>query len=220
MPRQTQALRPPDGEVANYRNFPRRTFRAGARWYRQHVDRPSADRGVWWYSSYLPGSEGLGRFDLVHPEGTCYLANTDGGAINELVGPETARRGWVDADLLSGRVVSTVALPHEVRAADATSARAALFRMTNELASTEDYSLSQSWAAMLRAAGFGAVLAPLRFTPGRARNLALFGAAGSPAPLPPGDRSPAPARQVAERHGIVVVDPPHSTDVVMASPPG
>lgn len=218
MARKDLALRPPDDEVVNYRSFPRRTFRAGATWFRQHLDRPGPDRGAWWFASREAGAEGAGRFDLVHPEGTCYLANTPQAALNELVGPETARRGWVDADLLAGRLISRLELPEDVRSADTTKARAALFRVTNEMGTTEDYATTQAWASVLRAAGFGAVLALLRFTPGRARSLALFGPAGAPVPVPPGDPAPTPVRAVAERYRITVVDAPRSTDVRIVAP--
>lgn len=219
MPRKEQALRPPEEPAASYRGFPRRTFRAGAGWFRQHLERPGPDRGAWWFASREEGHEGAGRFDLVHPDGTCYLANTPLAALNELVGPETARRGWVDAALLAGRVISRLELPDDVRAADTTKARAALFRVTNELGTTEDYDTTQAWAAVWRAAGFGAVLAVLRFTPGRARSLALFGQAGAPAPPPPGDPEPTPVRAVAEQHRIRVVDAPTRAGVEVVPPP-
>jgi hypothetical protein len=206
--RKDLALRPPDEAKLNFARFPRKTLRAGSEWFRQHQDRSTPDRGAWHFASYPAGGEGDGRFDLTGPGGTCYLASTVLGAVNELVGPECADRGWVDADLVSGRILSTLYLPKDVKAADTTSARAAQFRATNELSTTERYDLTQAWADTLNRNGFGGVYAVLRFTPGPTRGLALFGDAGAPNPPLPGDPNPAPVREVVEGLGIEVVDPP------------
>lgn len=217
MSRRDLALRPPDEANLAFARFPRKTLRAGSKWFRQHRDRPTPDRGAWYFASYPAGSEGDGRFDLPDPDGTCYLASTVQGALNELVGPECADRGWVDADLLSGRVLSTLHPPKDVKAADTTSVRAAQFRATNELATTERYKLTQAWADTLNRAGFDGVYAVLRFTPGPTRGLALFGDAGAADPPPPGDPDPVPVRKVVEALGIQVVDPPSYSAVTIVT---
>lgn len=218
MGRNSLGLRAPDEAAFDFKRFPRKTLRAGSEWFRQHQERPTADRGAWYFAPYPPGDEGGGRFDLPHPDGTCYLASTELGAVNELVGPECADRGWVDGDLVAGRVVSRLRLPDDVKAADTTSARAAQFRATNELPATERYDITQAWADTLHRAGFGGVYALLRFTSGPTRGMALFGPAGTPNPAMPGDPAPVPVRQVLERLGIEVVEPPSFGSITIISP--
>lgn len=217
MARRDRALQAPTEEVG-LEAFPRRTLRAGSAWFRQHRDRPGPDRGAWFFASRPVGEEGGGRFDLATPEGTCYLASTQRAAVNELVGPECAVRGWVDADLLAGRVVSRLSLPADVVAANTTAARAADLRVTNEIATTERYDITQAWAEALRAAGFGGILALLRFTPGPARMLAVFGPEGRPEPGRRGDPRPHAVRALVEGWGIEVVEPPAYGDVVIVAP--
>ena len=216
--RRSQALRAPDETAFDFGAFPRRAVRAGTRWFRQHRDRGGADRGAWFFAGHPAGVEGLGRFDLLTPRGTCYLASTERGAVNELIGPEAAGRGWVDADLVAGHVVSTLRLPVEVRTANVAAERAAQFRVTRELVTTGDYGLTQKWAEVLHAAGFGGVMSELRFTPGTTRGLALFGDEGRPHPSLPGDPDPRPVRPLVEGYGIDVVDPPALASVIVVTP--
>jgi len=217
--REDQALQAPDETAHDFTRFPRKTLRAGTHWYRQHQDRrTSPDRGIWYFASHPDGVESDGRFDLAAPNGTCYLATSEVGAVNELIGPDHTERGWVDADLLDGRALSKVALPADVKAADTTAERASAFRLTNELPATERYDITQAWAQVLHDAGFAGVYAVLRFTPGTTRGLALFGDAGPPTPVPPGDPSPTSVREVVERLGIDVVDRPAFTAVSIVHP--
>lgn len=217
-PRNSLALRTPDEASLDFTRFPRKTLRSGSEWYRQHADLSTSDRGAWWFASCPVGGTGKGRFDLPEPDGTCYLATTELGAVNELIGPDCADRGWVDADLVDGRVLSRLRLPRDVKAADTTSDRATQFRATNELPVTERYDLTQEWASTFREAGFGGVYASLRFTPGASRGLALFGAAGVPSPELPGDSDPTPVRQFVEGLGVEVIDPPRYSAVTVIAP--
>jgi len=115
-------------------------------------------------------------------------------------------------------VLSKLRLQGDVKAANTTSERASAFRVTNELTTTECYDITQAWAATFDRAGFRGVYAVLRFTPGPTRGLALFDAAGAPKPTPPGDPHPVPVRQVVERYGIDVMDPPSYSAVTIVSP--
>lgn len=219
MPRREQALHAPDLSANDFTTFPRKTHRAGSTWYRQHNDRPAdTDRGAWYFAYHAPGGVGEGRFDLTEPDGTCYLATTRAGAANECIGPEYADRGWVDADLVNGRVLSTLPLPHDVRAADMTSPRATPFRVTNEVHSTSDYATTQAWAQTLREAGYGGVHYQLRFSPGPARGLAIFGTGGAPTPKPAGDPDPVDLREFVEDLDIEVIDPPPFSAVRIVAP--
>ena len=207
MARRDPAQQPPD-ESVDHAGFPHRTVTARLRWWRHHLLRPDApDRGAWWFAS------GGGRFDLPEPDGTCYLASTPEAAVMELVGWSHARHGWVPADLLEGRVVSRLHLPGSVRAADLTDERARTWRVTNELTATAAYAVAQAWARVLRRDGFGAVLATLRFSPGEARGLAVFGTAGAPDPPWLGDDAPVEVRELVDRLGVRVVGPPRLGDV-------
>lgn len=218
MSRNSLGLRAPDEAGLDFKRFPRKTLRADSEWFRQHQERATPDGGAWYFASYPPGDEGGGRFDLPQPDGTCYLASTELGAVNELVGPDCADRGWVDGDLVAGRVMSRLRLPDDVKAADTTSARAAQFRATNELPATESYEITQAWADTLHRAGFGGLYALLRFTPGPTRGMALFGPAGTPNLAMPGDPAPVPVRHVLEGLGIEVVDPPSYGAITIVSP--
>lgn len=219
MGRREQALRAPDEKAHDFKRFPKKTHRAGTILWRQHNDRPGeADRGAWYFASHADGDVGEGRFDLTVPDGTCYLATTARGAVNECIGPEYFNRGWVDADLVNGRILSALPLPTDVSSANMTSARAADFRVTNEVHSTGDYATTQAWAQMLRAAGHGGVHYELRFSTGTARGLALFGTAGAPTPKPAGDADPADLRTVVEGFGIEVIDPPAVSSVRIVTP--
>lgn len=210
--RRDPAQQPPD-ESVDHAAFPRRTLTARRRWWRNHTLRAdSPDGGAWWFSS------GSGRFDLPEPEGTCYLASTPEAAVMELVGWSHARHGWVPADLLEERVVSTLHLPASVRAADCAGEGARQWRVTNELTSTSAYDVAQAWARVFRRDGFGGVLGALRFSPGEARGLALFGTAGAPDPAWDGDDEPVAVGDLAAGMGIEVVAPPGIADVEIVRP--
>lgn len=217
--RQKTALRPPATSELDFTKFPPARVRAGVYWWRQHRDRPgAADRGAWFFASYDPGSLGAGRFDLLKPQGSCYLAKTAHGAMNECLGPDVAERGWVDADLLEGRVMSRLPLPEPVLAANLTSARATRFRVTSEINTVDDYALTQQWATALAAVGFTAIRYWLRFSTDATHGLALFSEAGAPETPPPGDPAPRPLRELVAEAGIEVEEPP-SFDAVRITTP-
>jgi len=178
------------------------------------------DRGAWFFSSSPAGdpAPGSGRFDLPEPEGTCHLASTPAAAVREVAGPDVVRRGWIEGDLLEGRVVSTLTLSHPVRAADVSARRATDYRISSELTTTGRYEITQAWARALRDAGFDALRHQLRFTPGSDRGLALFGTAGRPDPGWPGGPDPASAAEWAESLGLDVVTAPSSAAVEIVPP--
>lgn len=215
MTRRVLALRRPATSEVDLAGFPSRSFDRGSWWYRQHEDRAAADRGVWYFSSRPDGGVSDGRFDLLFPLGTCYLSSTVRGAINERIGLEYTARGWVDADLVAGRVVSRLALPNDAKAADTTAEEATRFRATNEIATTDDYEVTQAWADALAGSGFDGVFTLLRFTPGDTRGLAVFGGAGVPGPTPAGDRDAMTVRAIVEAYGIEVIEAPSSHEVTI-----
>ncbi|MFT4010629.1 MAG: hypothetical protein QM655_11380, partial [Nocardioidaceae bacterium] len=90
-----------------------------------------------------------------------------------------------------------------IRAADTMSKDARAFRVTSELATTPAYGISQAWADVFDASGFGGVVCRLRFSPDETVGLALFGAAGRPEPGLPSDRRPPSLLECAREMGIV-----------------
>lgn len=205
--RQQVAQQPPRPD-ADYRDFPHRVVRAGTSWYRQHA----ADLGPWWFSS-----SGVGRFDLVPPNGTCYLADTAVATVRERVGPDLAAGGAIAASLLAGRRVSALVLPMDVPAANLDSNHAAdRYAVTGELATMIPYEVPRAWARALHDAGLAGITSRLRFSPGRSRGLALFGAAGEHHEWP-ADDEPTEAIAVARRMGLFVLEPPDDEQVRIVS---
>lgn len=211
MPRDRIALRPPD-PTQDFGGFPSHRFTPAAGWFRQHrLRRDESDRGGWFFASRDPVAEPVGRFDLLAPDGTCYLASTSGAAVRELIGPDQVRQGWVNRDLFDGRVVSHLQLPAQIQAAAVSAAGAASWRITAELTSTGDYALSQAWAQAFRDAGFGGVYGALRF--GLDPGLAMFGPGGRPDPPWAGDTGPPRwAEDAAYSLDVRIVDVPVSLD--------
>lgn len=164
---------------ADLRRFPRRTLRAGTVLHR------AARHAPWWFCS-----DGQCRFDLIAPDGTCYLAHDEVGALLELVGPELAG-GAVSEEFLAERRLYALTLDADVVVADTTSRRAAGFGVTNELATMADYHVPQAWAKALHQHHFAGVAYRLRFDPGAAvGGIARFGAGGQHDVAPDGHAGP------------------------------
>ena len=206
--RQQMAQRPPD-ESRVYAAFPARRLRRGSRWHRQHL----RTDGAWWF-----GSSGQGRFDLPQPRGTCYLASSAAGAIRERIGPDLLAHGKVPASVLTGRVVSALHLHQPVRAADLDHDAAAAHLVTRELPVMTPYDVPQAWARVLHRDGFDAVVAGLRFSPGKCTGLALFGEAGQQEW--PADDAPRDAGALAATLRIRLINPPTAAQVTIERPGG
>ena len=200
--------RPPDD--ADLRDFPCRTLSAGDVWWRQH----RASAGPWWFSS-----DGSGRFDIEPPNGACYLASSASAAIRERVGPDMIARGVIPASLLTGRVISRLRLPEQVRAANLDAAAAAKLGVSRELAVMVPYTIPRAWAAALAATRFDGIVANLRFSPGRSVGLALFGKAGERTAWPGDDDKPTRATIVAARMHLTLIEAPSLSELTIATPP-
>lgn len=208
-PRQQTFQRGPV-EGTDYRRFPVRTVRAGARWFRQHRQ----GNGPWWFAA-----SGTGRFDLPEPLGTCYLAGTPQAAVRELVGPDLAATGRVADSVLARRVVSSLPVRETVKAANVSSARASEhFGVTAELAVMPDYRVPQLWARALHAADFRGIVFRLRCSAGAQWGLAVFGATG-PRPSWAGDPQPIPVTELAAGMGLRVLRPPALSNITMSTVP-
>ncbi len=175
MSRQRVAVgRPQDVDVL--RAFPRRTVARNRNLYR--VCR--IEHGPWWFDSSMAG-----RFDLPHPDGTCYLAFDDIGALREAVGPGVTG-GLVSEEWARARVVRRLKPPSTLRVADLTGAEAARFGVTLEINTVIPYTLPQARATRLHQAGHGGVRYRLRHLPDGRPGLALFGPSGERKRWPPG----------------------------------
>ncbi|WP_197021555.1 RES family NAD+ phosphorylase [Cellulomonas sp. HZM] len=187
--------------------FPRKNLPAGRRWYRQH-----GPAGPWFFDSSTQG-----RFNLDSPRGTLYLASTPEGAARERIGFDLAATGWVPAGLVRDRVMSVLDLSVTCTVAYLTAGSALEWGVvSNELATTDDYALTRSWACAFDAAGFDGLWGRLRFSAGRGRALALFGDEGTrPWPVDPHPRT---LRDVVELDMLMhVVDAPSSTSLTILS---
>lgn len=210
MTRQRPSLRAP---LANedVRRFPAYVL-APAR----YVFRVVRDRhGPWWFSSALHG-----RFDLPAPEGTCYVASDDLGALLEIVGPDLLPGGCAPASLLAGRHLRRLGVPRTMRLADALASRAAQW-VTAEIATITPYTVPQAWARTFRRGRWSGVRYAIRHSPSRTRaSYALFGPAGERRRWPRGRRIPVSADhrdRLRTTCGITLFDRPSEEALVFAS---
>lgn len=199
---------PPDPD-ADLRRFPRRTLRTGTVLHRV------AKHAPWWFCS-----DRRCRFDLDAPDGTCYLAHDETGALLELIGPELAG-GVVSEEFLAARRIHRLTSDADVVLADTASRRAAGFGVTNELSTMVDYAIPQAWAGALHAHHYGGIAYKLRFDPGvSAGGVALFGTRGQhdrPADVgTPIDE--AVLERLRTECGVVVAPRPRLDQLVVAEP--
>jgi hypothetical protein len=166
----------------------------------------------WWF-----GNDGGGRFDLVAPRGTCYLALDPLSALRERLGPVLGASQLVPASLLESVVVSRLRIVAGCELADIRDRRAATFGVTRELESMVPYAVPQAWARAFDTAGHGGVRYGPRFTPGDSSAIALFDDEGGKSW--PADPDPVLAQQVPgapkamptpRRADLTVVRPPRT----------
>jgi hypothetical protein len=178
---------------------------------------------VWWYAS-RPGANapGGGRFDLVLPEGTCYLAAALEGALLE----KTLRRPKriVPLDRLVELFHAEVRVTARVPLADLAAEAATGYGLNAEIHTTLDYRTPNAWARALRRAGARGLRYLLRADNALEHaGVALFGRAGRHRRAPAGMRTAvAPldveaAVTLLEERGVRVV--PIPPDVPTVAPP-
>lgn len=139
----------------------------------------------WWFASTAPGTEDEvvgGRFDLVAPMGTCYLATTRVGAALEALQDllvclpleELEARRMADIHVAQGAPV----------AADLTAQTlTGTVGMTASVWAGGERALTQRWAAGFRRDGWWALHAGLQHDPsGGLRGVAVFDHAGAHSP--------------------------------------
>ncbi|MCH9736517.1 MAG: RES family NAD+ phosphorylase [Actinomycetia bacterium] len=165
--RQQTALGPPPGDLSS---FPKWRLQPGDSMLRAH----SVGRAPWWFSSGLSG-----RFDLVSPYGTCYLAVDVTTALRERFGHSLVEQGVVAFESAARTRVSRLRVPAGQWLGNSCHEGAARFGVTRELGTCADYQLPQSWAAALHRSGLSGIRYQTRFTTGpRPNAAAVFGDAG------------------------------------------
>lgn len=178
----------------------------------------------WWFASRpTTAPDQGGRFDLVSPEGTCYLATLPQGAALEAF--QDFGRGVLPESELRARRLARVAVPGGApEAADLVAPKARGAGVTAALWAGQDRALTQSWADALRRAGWQALWYGLQHDPaGQLRGVALFDFEGEHAPY--GDETwkhtilrldddPAVVRAL-EEYGIEVIADPEPEVVAL-----
>jgi hypothetical protein len=171
----TVDLRPPPEDLSEFPAQP--AGRAARTLYRIFFNRDrhtGALNSPWRFTSVPPGTS---RFDLPEPNGTCYWSDHRYGAFIEVF--RGAR--MIDRQDVTRRRLFT-AVPPELHLADTTAAGSYRFGITAELSTVVGYALPQAWADVLHRAGFAGLIGLCRHDPTqRARNVAVFGPAGTPA---------------------------------------
>jgi hypothetical protein len=206
--RQRSALGKPPADLST---FPRSRVLRRDLLYRAH----SVSKSPWWFSSDLSG-----RFDLLLPNGTCYLATDVLSALRERFGHDLVRQGVVTFKAAAGTLVSTLQVPSTRYLAKTCSPDAANFGMTREIGTCPSYKLPQAWAqAFFNGGKHSGIRYQSRFSTGAASNaVALFDVAGQQGW--PADPHPLQGVQACTAGGIKVVHPPTGRQVRIVQPPG
>lgn len=170
--------------------------------------------GPWWFGSTLNG-----RFDLPAPNGTCYLASDDLGAILETLGPQLLPGGLAHESLLHGRQLRGLRAPHRHRVANCLAQQASKW-VTAEISTLTPYSVPQAWAKAFYRTGFSGVrYAPRHSTSRRTYSMAIFGPAGERREWAGGRTLPLGApqlRRLHERCGITIFTTPFADELLFA----
>lgn len=204
--RQRTALRPPPKDIVR---FPKWRLRPTHDLLRAH----GVGLSPWWFSSDLSG-----RFDLVPPNGTCYLATDLETALRERFGHALVNQGVVTFEAAARTHVSRLRVPAGRWLANTCHDGAAHFGMTRELGTCADYRLPQAWAAAFHGSGLSGTRYQTRFTTGpRPNAVALFGEAGQQEW--PVDDAPLAGVDACGDVGITVVHLPSRRQLRIQPPP-
>ena len=201
------AIQPPDVPLAR---FPATKAGAVQPFYRS----TAVGRTPWWF-----GSEGTQRFDLLAPNGTCYLATDLETAIRERGRETLMATGKLTRAFVESMQVYELHLPSPAKLANTTAKRAVNFKANRELSVVTDYSITCAWAAAFHQAGFNGIAYASRFTSGQRWNaVALFGPAGDAAWPHQGAKTGRDAVNAAGMSRMVLA-PPHSGQAKILPPP-
>jgi hypothetical protein len=206
--RQRPALGLPPPDVSR---FPRSRLLPSVPLHRAHT----AGKSPWWFSFDLSG-----RFDLIQPNGTCYLATDVATALRERFGHDLVRQGVVTFQAAARTHVSRLQVPSGRWLANTCSPAAANFGMTREIGTCPSYDIPQAWAAAFFGGGkHSGIRYQTRFSTGATPNAAaLFDASGKHEW--PADPHPVHGVQACTGVGITVAHRPTSRQVRTVQPPG
>lgn len=145
--------------------------------FRVHQERPDEDRGCWWFAGTEECAVPGGRFDLLLPRGTLYLAETPLAAALEFCGRYLAHGLPIPVTAVAGRIVSQVhgKLTH---LGDLTHKEAPKVGVTREIYSLGNYEITTSWAIGLAHLKYRGLEYYPRFSTDNAAAYAVFGQAG------------------------------------------
>jgi hypothetical protein len=153
-----------------------------------------AGRSPWWFASLPAGDHdpgAYGRFDLLAPWGSCYLARTPVAAVLEVF--QDFGAGLLPEAELAARRIARVKVPAGAPVAANLAAPSARARgVTAALWAGADRRLTQAWAWALSRGGWRAIQHGIQHDPtGRLRAITLFDEAGDHPPYNDPDRWPA-----------------------------
>jgi hypothetical protein len=153
--------------------------------WRRRLPDGSARASAWWFASRPDEAEAGGRFDLLAPDGTCYLATSLVGAVLEAL---QAYLGNLPQAELDVRAAVEVEPPGEAPdAADLTNPSTAGRGVTAGVWAGTDRARTRRWASALRRDGWWALHTGVHHDPsGTLRAVALFDHAGEHPPSHPG----------------------------------
>lgn len=204
--RQTPAIGNPPPSLAG---FPKWRLRPSTILTRAH----RAGLSPWWFSSDLSG-----RFDLVGPSGTCYLATDVTTALRERFGHDLVEQGVVTWKAAQGTQVSRLQVPKGRWLANVCHDDAAAHGVTRELGTGAHYDRPQAWAAAFHDHGFSGLRYQTRFTTSpRPNAVALFGDAGQQEW--PRDHDPMTGIEACEQAGLTIAQVPTRRQVRIIQPP-
>lgn len=136
----------------------------------------------WWFSNRTDSPD-PGRFDLISPQGTCYLALSPSAAIIErTTDPDQVDDPVLSLDALAALTVWEAADVPAARSKLADTTRPSVPTLTAEVATVVPYTLAWAWADAFWADGRSGVLYLARFA--MDESVALFGEAGTPDAAP------------------------------------
>jgi hypothetical protein len=206
--RQRPALGHPPADLSR---FPRSRLLPSVPLYRAHT----AGRSPWWFSSDLSG-----RFDLIQPNGTCYLATDVATALRERFGHDLVLQAVITFEAAAGTQVSKVQISSARWLANTCTRAAAKFGMTREIGTCSSYKIPQAWAATFFASGkHSGIRYQTRFSTGAAANaVALFDVAGQQG-WPTDHPHPVDGVQACTNVGITVAHRPTRRQVRIVQPP-
>lgn len=205
-PRQERAIGNPPPDLTG---FPRWRLRPSFVLTRAH----RAGMSPWWFSSDLSG-----RFDLVGPSGTCYLATDITTALRERFGHDLVEQGVVTWKAAQNTQVSRLHVPKGRWLANVCHDDAATHGVTRELGTCASYAAPQAWAAAFHDHHFAGLRYQTRFTTSpRPNAVALFSEAGQHDW--PDDQHPITGIEACQQAGLTIAQIPARRQIRIIQPP-